>query len=97
MENIPPASSHTIHEWRSMYGEALHYEKEMRKIYFQETMKWKAELRSKDLLIHQELLEIAKKKAEIEQLRSASSINFGDSYRSSIDALNTSDPRFRGN
>lgn len=56
------------------------------------------ELQSKDILIQQKDLKIAKKYAEIEQLRYASSINFCDSYyRPSMDKLNASYLRFSGN
>lgn len=61
-------------------------------------MRLAVEIQSKDLLIRQKYLKIARKYAEIEQLRYASSINFGDNYyRSSMDELNASDPRFSEN
>lgn len=78
MDNIPPVRLHIRDEWRVMYGEALHYENELRNKCFQDTMRLAIKIQSEKLMIRQNDLQITRLTAELEQLKSHYGINFDD-------------------
>ncbi|KAM7507763.1 hypothetical protein LguiA_018216 [Lonicera macranthoides] len=98
IDGLPPMHTHTIDEWRVMYGEAMHYGKEVRKACFQETMNFAVELQSRDLMMREIQQENTRLKAEIVRLNGASAMSYGDNvYRPSMDGLNASNPHFTEN